>query len=77
LLARCYRNSLALASRHSIRTLAFPQISTGAYGFPIEKAAAIAVAEISAYVTAQPGMDEVRCVCFSEDALIAVRDALA
>ncbi len=35
LLASCYRNSLAQASRHSIRTLAFPQISTGVYGFPI------------------------------------------
>ena len=77
LLARCYRNSLALASRYPIRTLAFPQISTGAYGFPIGRAAAIAVAEISAYVTAQTSMDEVRCVCFSEDAFIAVRDALA
>jgi O-acetyl-ADP-ribose deacetylase (regulator of RNase III) len=76
LLARCYRNSLVLASWHSIRTLAFPQISTGAYGFPTKRAAAIAVAEISAYVTTQPAMDEVRCVCFSEDAFIAVRDAL-
>jgi O-acetyl-ADP-ribose deacetylase len=77
LLARCYRNSLALASRHAIRTLAFPQISTGAYGFPMRRAAAIAVAEISAYIAKQPDIDEVRCVCFSEDAFAVVRDALA
>jgi O-acetyl-ADP-ribose deacetylase len=77
MLARCYRNSLALASRHAIRTLAFPQISTGAYGFPMRRAAAIAIAEISAYVAKQPDIDEVRCVCFSEVALAAVRDALA
>src|SRR5438094_5799046 len=38
LLASCYRNSLALAAQHSIRTIAFPAISTGAYGFPIERA---------------------------------------
>ncbi|MBI3529368.1 MAG: O-acetyl-ADP-ribose deacetylase [Betaproteobacteria bacterium] len=77
MLARCYRNSLALAPRHAIRTLAFPQISTGAYGFPMRRAAAIAVAEISAYVAKQPYIDEVRCVCFSDDAFAAVRDALA
>jgi O-acetyl-ADP-ribose deacetylase (regulator of RNase III) len=77
MLARCYRNSLALASRHAIRTLAFPQISTGAYGFPMRRAAAVAIAEISAYVLKQPDIDEVRCVCFSDDAFAEVRDALA
>jgi O-acetyl-ADP-ribose deacetylase (regulator of RNase III) len=77
MLARCYRNSLALASQHAIHTIAFPQISTGAYGFPMRRAAAIAIAEISAHVAKQPDIDEVRCVCFSEDALAAVRNALA
>ena len=77
MLTRCYRNSLALATRHAIRTLAFPQISTGAYGFPIRRAAAIAIAEISGYVAKQTDIDEVRCVCFSEEALAAVQDALA
>src|SRR5437763_2758179 len=43
LLARCYRNSLALAAKHSVRTIAFPAISTGAYRFPIERAARIAL----------------------------------
>src|SRR5438105_451757 len=46
LLASCYRSSLALAAQHSIRTIAFPAISTGAYRFPIERAARIALAEI-------------------------------
>lgn len=77
MLARCYRKSLALAPQHAIRTIAFPQISTGAYGFPIQRAAAIAIAEISAFLGKQPEIDEVRCVCFSEDSLAAVRDALA
>ncbi len=77
MLARCYRNSLALAPAHAIRTIAFPQISTGAYGFPLRRAAAIAIAEISAFLTRQPGIDEVRCVCFGEESLAAVRDALA
>lgn len=76
MLARCYRNSLALAPLHAIRTIAFPQISTGVYGFPMRRAAAIAIAEISAFLGAQPEIDEVRCVCFREDSLAAVRDAL-
>ena len=77
MLARCYVSCLALALRHAIRTIAFPQISTGAYGFPIQRAAAIAMAEISAFLGAQPAIDEVRCVCFSEDSLAALRSALA
>ena len=48
LLARCYRNSLALAVAHGVRSIAFPSISTGAYRFPPERAAAIAVREVGA-----------------------------
>jgi O-acetyl-ADP-ribose deacetylase len=48
LLASCYRNSLALARQHGLRTIAFPAISTGIYGFPRDRAARIAVAEVSA-----------------------------
>ena len=48
LLAACYRSSLALAEPHGIRSIAFPSISTGAYRFPLERAATIAVREISA-----------------------------
>src|SRR5882762_10435109 len=46
LLAGCYRNSLVLAEQNGARTVAFPSISTGAYGFPMERAAHIAVTEI-------------------------------
>lgn len=77
MLARCYRNSLALAQQHAIRTIAFSQISTGVYGFPLRRAAAIAVAEISAFLAKQSEIDEVRCVCFSDDSLAAVRYALS
>ncbi|RPI26456.1 MAG: O-acetyl-ADP-ribose deacetylase [Acidobacteria bacterium] len=64
LLASCYRNSLALASQLKCRSVAFPSISTGAYGFPIERASQIAVRTISQEV---PALDltEVRLVLFS------------
>lgn len=45
-MARCYRSCFALAREHALRSLAFPSISTGAYGFPIERAAPIALREI-------------------------------
>src|SRR5438034_2045694 len=50
LLASCYRNSLTLAERHGVKTMAFPAISCGAYGFPIEAAAQIAVAEMKRFL---------------------------
>jgi O-acetyl-ADP-ribose deacetylase (regulator of RNase III) len=64
LLASCYRNSLALAVQHNIRTIAFPSISTGVYGFPIERAAPIAIAETSAFLAEHPTIEQVRFVCF-------------
>jgi O-acetyl-ADP-ribose deacetylase (regulator of RNase III) len=63
-LARCYRSSLALASEHAIQTIAFPSISTGVYGFPIERAARIALAEVHARLQDMPDCNEVRFVCF-------------
>lgn len=68
LLADCYRNSLALALRHGIRTIAFPAISTGAYGFPITRAARIAVREVTAFLRQQPDITSVRFVCFGREA---------
>jgi O-acetyl-ADP-ribose deacetylase (regulator of RNase III) len=52
LLASCYRNSLALALEHGVRTIAFPAISTGAYGYPLEDAARIAVTEVTGFLEA-------------------------
>jgi O-acetyl-ADP-ribose deacetylase (regulator of RNase III) len=65
LLASCYRESLRLASELGCRTIAFPSVSTGAYGFPIERASAIAVATI-AEETPKLKLEEVRLVLFSE-----------
>jgi O-acetyl-ADP-ribose deacetylase len=59
LLASCYRSVMALARQHNIRTIAFPAISTGAYGFPFERASDIAIAEISAALAASPEIERV------------------
>jgi O-acetyl-ADP-ribose deacetylase (regulator of RNase III) len=69
LLAGCYRNSLALAAQHGVRTIAFPSISTGAYGFPMERAAQIAVAEIRRFLERDASIEKVLLVCFGPAAL--------
>ena len=63
LLAACYRNCLALAREHHLASIAFPAISTGAYGFPRERAARIAVAGALAHGT---GFQRVVFACFDE-----------
>ena len=68
LLANCYRNSLALALRHEIRTLAFPSISTGAYRFPLDRATTIAVREVRSFLTDHRQIDSVTFVCFDHRA---------
>ncbi|HOX40544.1 MAG TPA: O-acetyl-ADP-ribose deacetylase [Candidatus Brocadiia bacterium] len=65
LLAACYRNALMLASRHGLRTIAFPAISTGIYGFPIHRAARVALASVSEFLRDHPEIDKVIHVCFS------------
>jgi len=50
LLARCYQNSLALAQRHGLEVIAFPAISTGIYGYPLDAAAAVAVAAVATFL---------------------------
>ena len=59
LLASCYRSSLDLATSVEARTIAFPAISTGAYGFPIERAAHIAVSQITSYIAEHPDIERV------------------
>ena len=64
LLASCYRKSLALAEKNQLRTLAFPSISTGAYGFPIERACRIALREINDHLMESCQLEKVVVVCF-------------
>jgi O-acetyl-ADP-ribose deacetylase (regulator of RNase III) len=66
LLASCYRRSLALAIEHGLRSIAFPAISTGAYGYPIEEATAIAVRSVREVLASPASIELVRFVCFSE-----------
>ena len=78
LLASCYRNALALAQAHGIRSIAFPAISAGVYGYPLDQAAAIAVREVRAFVQRAPeALDLVSLVCFGDKALEIYSHALA
>jgi O-acetyl-ADP-ribose deacetylase (regulator of RNase III) len=64
-LASCYRRSLEIAAEHGIRTLAFPGISTGIYGYPVELAAEVAYRTVSAAVARLPSIEEIIFCCFS------------
>ena len=77
LLAGCYRNSLALAEQKGVRTIAFPSISTGAYGFPMERAARISVTEIKKFLERNSSMEKVVLVCFGKSAFDVHREAVA
>jgi O-acetyl-ADP-ribose deacetylase (regulator of RNase III) len=65
LLASCYRNSLKLAVENGLKVIAFPSISTGAYGYPIEQAAEIAVRTAKAFLQESGGIEEIIFVLFS------------
>lgn len=67
LLKRAYRNSLLLALENGARTVSFPNISTGVYGFPKERAAQIAVKEVKLFLEEHSGIDEVLFVCFDRE----------
>jgi O-acetyl-ADP-ribose deacetylase (regulator of RNase III) len=67
LLASCYRRSLEIAHENNLRSIAFPSISTGVYGYPVEAAAAIAVGTVREFVDGEPSsLDEVIFCCFSD-----------
>ena len=66
LLASAYRNSLQLAVTHGLRSIAFPSISTGVYGFPIEHASRIAFETIVSFLRDHPALEDVRLVVFSQ-----------
>lgn len=76
LLASCYRESLALAEGHGAATVAFPSISTGIYGYPIELAARVAVDTVRASLPALRGLREVVFCCFSANDLRVYERAL-
>jgi O-acetyl-ADP-ribose deacetylase (regulator of RNase III) len=77
LLASAYRNSLKLADERGVRTLAFPSISTGVYGFPVERAAPIALREISDFLAAGPeSVEQVILVAHGERTYRAYTQAL-
>jgi O-acetyl-ADP-ribose deacetylase (regulator of RNase III) len=77
LLALAYESSLSLALGNGIASIAFPSISTGAYGYPLKEASGIAVKAVVDFVRAHGGPGLVRFVLFSDDALRAYEDALA
>jgi O-acetyl-ADP-ribose deacetylase (regulator of RNase III) len=68
LLASCYRESLKLASAKGIKSLTFPSISTGVYGYPIEDAARVALKTVTDYLARHPEIELVRFVLFGRDA---------
>ena len=74
-LARCYRNSLRLAREHGLRSLAFPSISTGAYGYPVAEAARVALRAARDDLEADGGLELVRWALFSEADLHAYEEA--
>ena len=79
LLRRCYEQSLLLAGEHGVRSIAFPSISTGAYRFPIDRAARIAIDTVREQVAlpSASALKLVRFVCFSADDLAVYEDLLS
>ena len=77
-LASAYRRSLEVSAANGVRSIAFPSISTGAYGFPVAEAAGVALGTVAGFLTEQPGtIAVVRFVLFSEPDLVAYEAALA
>ncbi len=63
-LARCYRNCLAFAEPYGLSSIAFPSISTGAYGFPLERATRISVSEVARFLKSKSTLVKIEFVCF-------------
>jgi len=77
LLASCYRRSLEVAVQSGVRSVAFPAISTGIYGFPLERATRIAISEVRAFLKANLGVGKVVFVCFDRSTFNCYEQALA
>jgi len=76
LLVDCYTNSLKLASRHGLQTIAFPNISTGVYRFPKDKAADIAISTVSDYLKKDESIQKVYFICFDQENYQIYKDKL-
>ncbi|MCM8596676.1 O-acetyl-ADP-ribose deacetylase [Accumulibacter sp.] len=77
LLAACYRNSIALAEAHGVSTLAFPGISTGIFGYPVEEAARVAISAVRSATADSQTLREVIFCCFSAGDLRVYETLLA
>jgi O-acetyl-ADP-ribose deacetylase (regulator of RNase III) len=76
LLASCYREALALTAERGLKSVAFPAISTGIYGYPVEKAAAIAIRETRGFLESPSSIEEVLFVLFGQHALQTFQRAM-
>jgi O-acetyl-ADP-ribose deacetylase (regulator of RNase III) len=76
-LASCYRESLKLAAAHDVKSIAFPAISCGVYGYPLDEAVKIAVRECAAFVAAHALPEKITFACFDAGALAAYESELA
>ena len=77
LLASCYRRCMAVARENGLATLAFPAISCGVYGYPVEQAATIAVSSVAEALAENPAIEKVYLVCFGAEVFAAYTLALA
>jgi O-acetyl-ADP-ribose deacetylase (regulator of RNase III) len=75
-LASCYRVCLRMAAERELKSVAFPAISTGIYGYPLDEAASIAIQEISKFLKEASSVEEVRMVLFGQEAFDAFQNAL-
>ncbi|MCC5785150.1 MAG: O-acetyl-ADP-ribose deacetylase [Phycisphaerales bacterium] len=75
-LASCYENALRLAAEHRARSVAFPAISTGVYGYPPDRAARVAVGAVRRVLTEVGVVERVVLCAFDEDAAVHLRDAM-
>jgi O-acetyl-ADP-ribose deacetylase (regulator of RNase III) len=76
LLANCYRRSLELAQQHDLHSIAFPAISCGVYGYPLDQASRIAVDVVAAELARSPSVNDVYFVCFNDAVYSALKQAL-
>ncbi len=75
-LASCYRRSLEIAVENGVRSIAFPNISTGVYGYPKPQAAGIAIEEVTSFLSAHPEIETVVFCVFDEENYLIYKDLL-